>query len=428
MALLLGLPIAAFAQGPTYSGDIEPIIQAKCHICHREGDVAPFVLDTYDDAVTWAADTQTVLNNGSMPPWKPVAGYGEFQNSYALTDAEKQTFLTWIANGTPRGELTHERDRNTQIETWPLGPPNIVLTPPLAFTPAPGKDIYRCFVMPETGLGQTTYLSAIDVKPGATQIVHHVLIFVDTTGTAVNLDGQDGSAGYDCFGGPGFPIVDTTSITTALATLSLLGGWAPGQRTQFLPAGIGLQLPINGRVVMQVHYSPIGRSSPDQTSLGLYIATTTIQKRLYWIPVLNTDFTIPANTVTTVTAEFPPTPLPLAAQAINIFPHMHLLGRQIKVDLLDQNNNLIAPMIYENNWDFNWQGAYTYVSPVAIPNYSKVRVTCTFDNTANNPKNPNNPIVAVSFGENTTDEMCLAFVGLTLDNDPFTVLNNFNLQ
>src|SRR5437879_2082696 len=113
----------------------------------------------------------------------------------------------------------------------------------------------------------------------------------------------------------------------------------------------------------------------------------------------------------------------MCAKAINIFPHMHLLGRKIKADLIDSSGK-VTPMIYEDNWDFNWQGAYTYTNAIPIPNYSKVRVTCTFDNTAENPKNPNDPLVTVGWGERTTDEMCLAFVGVTLDVDPFTILRN----
>ena len=133
------------------------------------------------------------------------------------------------------------------------------------------------------------------------------------------------------------------------------------------------------------------------------------------------EFKIAPNTVQDVTAVFPPFPLPLSAQAITIYPHMHLLGRKIKAELIKQDGS-VQPMIYEDDWNFNWQGAYTYTEPVTVPLYSKLKVTCTFDNTANNPKNPNNPLVTVGWGERTTDEMCLAFIGVTIDNDPFTVL------
>lgn len=413
---------AVFAQGPTYAAEVSRIVQAKCHICHRDGDIAPFSLNDYQDAVTWSKDIQAAVSNGIMPPWKPVPGYGEFRDSYALTDGEKQILLDWIANGMPFGNPRDLPPHVKDAGPWPLGTPDITLEVPKPFTPKGGVDVYRCFVLPDSGVTENTWLRAIDTRPGNRQIVHHVLIFQDTTGTAAKMDGQDGSPGYDCFGGPGIPI-DYTNIYSALDELGSVAGWAPGTRTHFLPDGIGILLRPTARVVIQEHYYPRATTGPDQTSVGLYLANTTIQKRLYQIPVVNTTFTIPPNTVQNVAAIFPPVPLPLSAQAIEIFPHMHLLGTHILADLYDQNNN-ITHLIYEDNWQFQWQGEYTFERPVTIPAYSHVKVTCTFDNTVNNPNNPNNPIVAVSWGERTTDEMCLAFVGVTLDNDPFAMLNS----
>lgn len=418
---LSGLAAALQAQ-PTYSKDISRIYQAKCQICHHDGDIAPFSLNNYDDAVNWAFDTRRAVLNGTMPPWKPVEGYGNFRDNYSLTADEKQAILDWIANETPQGEPTDLPDPVEYNGAWPLGDPDLTLQMPQSFTPVVGADIYRCFVLPETGLDKNTYLTALDVMPGNRKLVHHVLLYADTTGTAVKMDGKDGNPGYDCFGGPGLP-VDTTNILAALDSLSGLGGWAPGTRAHFLPDNIGILLPAGARIVMQVHYHPYGLTGPDQTQIGLYYMRTAIKKRLYHIPVVNMDFTIPPDTVKDVVATFPPVPLPFSAKAITIFPHMHLLGQKIKADLIEQNGKT-TPMIYEDKYDFNWQGAYTYVDPITIPNFSKVKVTCTFDNTANNPKNPNNPLVPVGWGERTIDEMCLAFVGVTLDVDPFTILRS----
>lgn len=422
MCASLALASAVWAQGPTYSKDISRIYQAKCQICHRDGDVAPFALNNYDDAVTWAFDTARAVSRGTMPPWKPVAGFGEFRDNYGLTTEEKQAILDWINNGMEQGDPADlpEPPKNTSI--WGLGDPDITLTVPQSYTPPMGSDVYRCFVLPETGLSKDTYFGAIDVRPGNRQIVHHVIIFADTTGTAAQLDGQDGNPGYNCFGGPGIP-VDTSNLLSALDALGGLAGWAPGTRPHLLPDGIGLLIPGKSRIVMQVHYHPFGITGPDQTQIGLYFMRSDIQKRLYNIPVVNQEFKVLPNTVKDVVATFPPVPLPLGAKGIVVFPHMHLLGKKIKMELVELSGK-VTPLIYEDNWDFNWQGAYTYVNPVAIPAYSKVRVTCTFDNTADNPRNPNNPIVTVGWGEQTTDEMCVGFIGLTLDVDPFTILRN----
>jgi len=410
---------AAFAQGPTYSKDVSRIYQAKCQICHRDGDVAPFSLNNYDDAVAWAFDTRRVVLKGTMPPWKPVAGHGDFRDNYSLTADEKQTILDWIANGMDPGDPADLPDPPTNNSTWGLGDPDVLLTVPQSYTPpADVTDTYRCFVLPETGFTQDTFLSAVDLRPGNRPIVHHVLIFTDTTGTAANMDGKDGSQGYDCFGGPGIP-VDNSNPLSSLDALSGVAGWAPGTRPHFLPDGIGILIKANARVVMQVHYHPNGVTGPDQTQIGLYFMHSDVQKRLYNVPVVNMKFKVLPGTVQDVVAI---QPLIISAKAIQIFPHMHLLGRKIQADLIDSSGRVIAPLIYEDNWDFNWQGSYTYQEPVKIPLFSSLKVTCTFDNTADNPKNPNNPLVTVGWGERTTDEMCIGFVGITLDVDPFTIL------
>jgi len=101
---------------------------------------------------------------------------------------------------------------------------------------------------------------------------------------------------------------------------------------------------------------------------------------------------------------------------VTVIPHMHNLGRQIKVEVEDRDGTK-RPVIYIDNWDFNWQGSYTPVNPVSIPFGSTVRVTCVFDNSAGNPKNPNNPIVPVGWGERTSDEMAVALIGVIFDNE-----------
>src|SRR5579864_5893213 len=420
-ALALLFVFAAIAAADvTYTRDVAPIIQAKCQGCHRPDDVAPFALMTYDDAVTYARDIQSSLMLGTMPPWKPVAGFNEFQNSYAITDDGRNTILAWIAAGTPLGDLADmPAPLPVSDSPWQLGDPDVILNAP-QFTPPPDvTDTYRCFVLP-TGLSDNHFLAAAQVLPGNPQIVHHALMFLDETGGSAKLDGQDGQPGYNCFGGPNISSAAGGDILQG----TLLGGWAPGARTRRLPDGIGVPLPKNATIVMQVHYHPGGRGGSDQTQLGAWFAdSATIQHRLLNIPVANMKFTIPANDPNyTVVAKLQ---TPLSAKIITVAPHMHNLGRQIKVEVVDLDGT-VRPVIYIDNWDFNWQGFYTPVTPVTIPFLSTVRVTSVFDNSSNNPKNPNDPIVPVSWGERTVDEMCIAFVGVIFDNEsllnlPFSV-------
>jgi hypothetical protein len=413
LAVALGIATAAMAQNdpppphqPTYSNEVSRIFQAKCQICHRTGDIAPFALENYERAVVWSEDIARVLTDKSMPPWKPVADYGDFRDSFQLNDYERKTILDWIKNGTPEGDPAELPAPQVVSGDWPLGEPDRTLQMAEVYTPPRGSDVYRCFVIP-TNFSDNVYLSAIDVLPGARNIVHHVLLYQDLEGVGDKLNGLDGQPGYSCFGGTGIAI-------SANNLNSQLGGWAPGQRTRHLPDGIGIELLKGAKIIMQVHYYPVGRTGDDQTRIGLYFAKKDVHQRLFMIPVLNQSFKIPANAEKyDVTATLNVIP-GLDAQAIWIYPHMHMLGQQIKIDLINADKS-VTPMIFEDSWNFNWQGSYTYRDPVPVKSGSTVRVKCTFNNSESNPKNPNNPIVDVKWGERTTDEMCLAFAGVTLD-------------
>jgi mono/diheme cytochrome c family protein len=401
----------------TYSKEIARIFQASCQQCHREGDIAPFALDSYDAALRHAADIQRVLALRTMPPWKPVAGFGEFRDSFQISDDDRQTILDWIMHGMPQGDPADLPDAAPVKGPWPLGTPDLSLAMLQPYTPAIGGDVYRCFIIP-TGLNETTYLSAIDVSPGARQVVHHVLLFQDNQGVGQDKEYRDGQPGYPCFGGPGIAF-SLNNLTAAL------GGWAPGQRTQFLPDGVGIQLQKGANIIMQVHYHPHGGTAEDQTRIGLYFSKTPVKQRLFQVPILNQQFTIPPGEERyEVNAAFPVLPF-LDAKAIWVYPHMHLLGKDIKADVVNPDQS-VTPLIWEDRWDFNYQGAYTFKDQLAIKAGSMVRVKCTYDNSSNNLLNPNDPPVPVSWGEATTDEMCLAFIGVTLDYERFLPLGPLN--
>jgi Copper type II ascorbate-dependent monooxygenase, C-terminal domain len=263
--------------------------------------------------------------------------------------------------------------------------------------------MYRCFPIP-TNLPSDTYVSAIDIKPGDRQTVHHVIAYIDTSGDSQKLDDADAGPGYTSFGGPGF------SITSLSATL---GGWAPGARPVVLPDDVALSLPANSRVVLQVHYHPHGiKTLPDQTQIGIYFAKKKPNKIVRFLPLINQTFTIPPNDpnypVSASFSAFLPVHLYL------IFPHMHLLGRKMHVNATLPNGSEKC-LINIDDWDFNWQGMYGFSEPVAIPTGTKLALDAHYDNSTENWRNPNNPPKPVSWGEQTTDEMCIAFIGFTID-------------
>ena len=402
LVAVLCLAAGTLAAQPTYSREVSRILQDKCQRCHRPNDIAPFALMNYDDASTWAPDIRRVLEQKIMPPWKPVPGYGEFKDAYGLSDDERQTLYSWIDAGAPQGDPADLPEPVTPTGEWQLGEPDLVLGMTVPFDVPRVKDLYRCFTIP-AGRDEDLYLRAVEVKPGNRQIVHHVLLFLDTTGQSVEKDGQDGRPGYDCFGGPG----------VSLDLRGVVGAWVPGMRTRELPEGVAIQVPRGSRLVMQVHYFPSGRPGPDQTRVGAYLATSPVKKRLMTIPVVNTTFQIPPGSQEyPVNATFPVFPF-ADMKVIAVGPHMHLLGRKIKMEF--EYHGDTTPLIYIDDWDFNWQGTYQLKEPAAIPAGARIKLSCEFDNSENNPKNPSNPLKTIRWGEGTEDEMCLGFLSVTLD-------------
>ena len=389
--------------GPTFTKEVVRIFQQHCQSCHHEGDIAPFPLVSYEDAAPRAALIKFMTQSRQMPPWKPANGCGDFADARRLTDAEIDTIARWATAGAPEGnedDLPPPRDFSTG---WVLGQPDMILAEAEAYTPPPHTDTYRCFTIP-TNLTSDADVRAVDTHPGDRETVHHVISFIDTTGASVALDEADPGPGYTCFGGPGFALPGGT-----------LGGWAPGSRPLEMPDGVGLSLPAASRVVMQVHYHPHhGTPEPDRTQLGIYFSAEQPERTMFFIPLINQSFTIPPNDPNyRVTAQLPiRTPFPLKLWFIA--PHMHLLGRKMNV----QMEPLTGPaqcLIDIQDWDFNWQGAYRYREPVTVPTGTQFSLTAYYDNSSANPRNPNDPPKAVSWGEETTDEMCIAFLGITLD-------------
>lgn len=387
---------------PTFSREVVRIFQQHCQSCHRDGDIAPFPLLEYRDAKARAGMIRFMTRTRQMPPWKAAEGCGDFRDERRLSDAEIATIGKWVDAGAPEGDRADLPAPRTWSGEWELGTPDLVLANDEAFTPPPHQDTYRCFTVP-TNLTSDKWVRAVDTHPGDRQTVHHVLTFIDTTGDSVRLDEAEPGPGYTCFGGPGF------------TTTGTLGGWAPGQRALEMPENVAFRLPANSRVVMQVHYHPHGaETSPDRTAYGVYFSDAPEPKEMRILPIVNQSFTIPPHDPNyRVDAQFF-FPLPFPVKIWLVAPHMHLLGRKMEVSYTPPDGTQQC-LIRIDDWDFHWQGSYRYVEPIDVPAGTTLQLSAWYDNSSTNPRNPNNPPKPVSWGEATTDEMCLAFVGVTIE-------------
>ena len=400
---------------PTFNKEVVRIFQQNCQSCHHPGDIGPFSMMTYAETRPWARAIREQVATRKMPPWKPAAGCVDLKDARGLTQEEINTIVAWVDGGSPEGAAADLPAPLAFPDGWPLGEPDYVADIGADFTPPQGKDTYRCFSVPASALRGDRYLQGMDVRPGNRKIVHHVIAYPDPGGKSVALDAAEPGPGYTCFGGPGFPI--SASVNDIIAGKSfMLGGWAPGIRGYFSPEGAGTKMPggANDRVVIQMHYHPTGEPETDRTAVGFYFAKKPVQKNLLLLPLVNDRFVIPAGAKNyEVTQSINVDPL-IAGKIVGVTPHMHLLGKTIKVEITRPGQPTEC-LINVPAWDFNWQGAYLYQSPVTAPGGSRVKLTCTFDNSTDNPFNPNNPPRDVGWGEETTDEMALAFIAFTLD-------------
>lgn len=387
--------------GVTYARDIAPILNANCVSCHRAGEIAPFPLDTYTDAAKRARQIAAVTESRYMPPWKPKAGFGQFVGEHRLSDGQIELLSGWADSGAPQGDPTELPPAPKFPSGWTNGEPDLVVTMPEAFTvPAGGRDLYRAFVVP-LDLLQDVYVAGIEFRPGAKSVVHHCLLFLDTTGAARRLDEAEDGPGYTSFGGPGF------------APTGGLGGWAPGVMPALLPEGVGRLVRGGSDLVFQMHYHPDGRPRSDRSSVAIYLQKKPVRRVVSGLALGTRDIDIPAGEPNyTRTAQLT---LPVDVTLTAITPHMHLVGREMKVHATAPDGRQI-PLIWIDDWDFKWQGQYRFAAPITLPKGTIIELAARYDNSAGNPNNPNDPPRRVRRGEQTTDEMCLCFLEFQADS------------
>ncbi|MDB5295770.1 MAG: hypothetical protein JWO31_1753 [Phycisphaerales bacterium] len=389
----------------TFTRDVAPILFENCAGCHRPGEVAPFPLLSYADAKRRAGQIAEVTGSRFMPPWLPTAGHGEFTGDRRLSEAQVATLKAWADAGAPEGDRKDLPPTPKFTEGWALGEPDLVVKMPDKYElVAEGRDVFRVFVLP-LGLDADKYVTAVDYRPANRKIVHHALLFTDGTGTARKLDEADPGVGYGRGGGG-----------VGFQPSGGLGGWAPGVTPRHLPDGTARLLRKGSDLVVQVHFHPSGKVEHEQSTVGLYFAKKEPQRLALSLPKSFRRALLdvaPGQKGFTLSDTFT---LPIEANVIGIFPHAHLLCNEIKVDATLPDGT-VKPLIWIKDWDWNWQDEFLYKEPFRLPAGTKVEQKYVFDNSADNPRNPNVPPKRVTWGEQTADEMAITFFMITAPKD-----------
>lgn len=384
----------------TFNRQIAPIIYKNCSNCHRPGEAAPFKLLSYKDVARRARQISLVTKTRLMPPWKPAKGHGQFMDSTRLSNSEIALLESWAKAGAPQGKAEDAPKKPSFPTGWQLGKPDLVLKMKEAYTVrAEGADDFRCFVIP-TGLLENKQVVAMEYRPGSKAVVHHAILFLDDQGRGRKLAAKDSKPGYGVFGGIGFPPSGS------------LGGYSPGANPAFLPDGVARILKKGTDIILQVHYHPTGKVESDQGTIGLHFAKKPAKKILQGFFMGTTNLNIaPGKKEYKRHVDLT---LPVPVNLVGITPHMHYIGKEMKVVATTPKGKKI-PLIWIKDWDFRWQGQYLYRGPVRLPAGTRIDMDSTYDNSDENPFNPSSPPKRVRYGDESTNEMCFVFFQMTTD-------------
>jgi len=393
--------VAGDGAAPTFAEQIAPIIFQNCSSCHRPGEVGPFPLLAYEDVQKRAKMIDRVVSRRIMPPWHPVEGHGEFADELALSAKEIDTIHAWVEAGAPEGDEKKTPPLPRFVEGWQLGEPDVVVKMPKGFAvPAGGPDIYRNFVIP-LGFKEDRWLTAIEVRPSARSVLHHVLFFLDETGEARRIDGEDGRPGFRRMVGGG-------ENQLLGADTAGLGGWAVGGMPRHLPMGLARRVPKGADFVLQSHFHPTGKAETEQTVLGLHFADkpsarTMVNLQLPPLFGVSAGLDIPAGEEDFKLRDS--FELPVDAEGVVIGGHAHLICTQMQLWITRPKSQERESVFWIDRWDFDWQNQYQYLAPLELPAGTKVDVELTYDNSSNNKNNPYDPPQRIRWGEESTDEM-----------------------
>lgn len=391
----IGCAIADLA-GVTFNHDIAPILYQNCAPCHRPGEVAPFSLLSYQDARLHASQIGVVTHSRYMPPWPPEPGAGDFRDVRRLSEAQMDKIAAWLRTGMQEGDPASGPAAPHFTEGWQLGPPDLVVRVPQAYQlPASGSDVFRNFVIP-VHVDRTTYVRAIELRPGDRKLVHHANIIVDRARTLRARKSEDGQ--------PGFPGMDvSTESADTFDPDSHFLFWKPGSVPEVEPDDMAWRLDPDTDLVLNLHLQPSGKTERIQPSVGIYFSSKP-PTRFPMLLQLEHDggINIPAGSRTfAVTDQLT---LPVDLDLLRIYPHAHYLGKHVEA-WAKLPDGAKKPLIQINHWDLSWQAVYTYSEPIHLPKGTTVAMRITYDNSAANVRNPNHPPERVKTGDRSRDEM-----------------------
>jgi hypothetical protein len=363
----------------SYGESIAPILVDKCVPCHRPGGIAPWAMTSFEMVRGFSPMMREVIRTQRMPPWHADPEVGHFANNRSLSEEETKNLVHWIEAGSPRGTGPDPlRSLVQQAPQWSLGEPDLVIEIPGYEVPAMGVVDYQ-YLNVENPLGHDVWVRAAELLPGDRQALHHV----------VTRFSAPSDSGVDAFG------------RGARSARGGFGGYVPGSVAEEMPERTGVKLPGGAVFSFQMHYTPYGKPTTDQSRLGIYFHEEPPVHRLDGTVMINFRFRIPPEArehsdEASYTFE-------RDALLYSLFPHAHYRGKAARFRAFYPDGSE-EDLLWVPNYDFNWQTSYRLAEPKRMPSGTRITFTMTWDNSAQNPANPD-PGKEVGWGQQSWNEM-----------------------
>jgi hypothetical protein len=417
-------PLFANESDPTFNRDVAPILFENCTSCHRPGQAAPFPLMSYADAKKRGKLIAQTTQSKQMPPWKAEKGDVAFRNERRLTEGQIATIKKWLDAGMPEGDPDKAPKPPAFAADWTLGPPDLIVKMPKSFhVSAEGRDVYRNFAI-ALNLQEDKWIKAIDFRPSAPSVVHHTLFYLDPTGASSKREAASGQVGLaggmsalgkiggqdkkgGALGGLGGLGAIGLSGEGGPDAARGIGGWALGAQARALPDGLAYRVTKGSDLILSTHFHPSGKAEDEASTVALYFADrapvqrfTSVQVPFGFgilagidIPAGKNGFTIQDSYI-----------LPIDVRAFGISAHAHYIAKSfdLTATLPDGGAKTLLKIA---DWDFGWQEQYAFQEFVDLPKGTKLNVRISYDNSADNPRNPTSPPRRVRWGKESTDEM-----------------------
>ena len=378
----------------TFNRDIAPIVFQACAQCHRPGESGPFPLLTYADAKKHARQIEIVTRTRYMPPWLPEPQSQKFAGELRLSEQQIGLIKKWVDEGALEGEARDLSSPPEFIEGWQLGKPDLVLKAAKPFVlPASGSDMYWNFIFP-VPIDGTRWVKAVEIRPGDKRFVHHANILVDRRQNSRQKEKEPGA---------GFEGMEIKIASETFDPDSHFLFWKPGTVPYVEPEEMALRLDKGTDLVLNVHLQPSGKPELIQPMIGVYFTDKSATKFPMLLQLQNdSKLDIPAGEQNFVVTD--EVTLPLDVDLLAIYPHAHYLGKDLLATAILPDGS-VKTLIHIPQWNLNWQAVYRYQEPVRLPGGTTIRMRYVYDNSEQNPLNPNDPPQRVRGGNRSKDEM-----------------------